>query len=149
MPNELSAKVTLQEKVQFAGQDRSQPPLTLDYSPRLGEGTGLMPLELLLLSLAGCSGHAVIGILRWMEQPVVSLEVQAWGQRRDEYPAIFTSIELEFAVHGADIDPELVVRAIALAEERYCPVWAMLQAGTKITSSFRIIETIPVYHPEH
>jgi putative redox protein len=149
MPNELSAKVILHEKVQFAGQAGAQPPLTIDYSPPLSEGAGQIPLELLLLSLAGCSGQAVIGILHWMEQPVASLEVKAWGQRRDEYPTIFPSIELEFAVHGADIDPALVARAIKLSEERYCPVWTMLKAGTKIIPSFRIIESNPVPYLEY
>jgi putative redox protein len=115
----------------------------------LSEGAGQIPLELLLLSLAGCSGQAVIGIMHWMEQPVASLEVKARGQRRDEYPTIFPSIELEFAVHGADIDPALVARAIKLSEERYCPVWTMLKAGTKIIPSFRIIESNPVPYLEY
>lgn len=86
----------------------------------------------------------MIGLLRMMEQPVQGLEVKACGQRRDEHPTIFTSIGLEFVVHGADIDPALVARAMALSEERYGPVWAMLKAGTKITSSFRIMERIPI-----
>jgi putative redox protein len=144
MPNELSAKVVFQEKVRFAGQVRSKPPAVIDYLPPLSHGAGLMPLELLLLSLAGCSGQTVIGLLRMMEQPVQGLEVKACGQCRHERPTIFTSIGLEFVVHGADIDPALVARAMALAEERYGPVWAMLKAGTKITSSFRIIERIPI-----
>jgi len=144
MPNELSAKVILQEKVSFTGHVRSEPAIVIDYLPPLGDGAGLMPLELLLLSLAGCSGQTMIGILHMMEQPVQGLEVKACGQRRDEHPTIFTSIGLEFVVHGADIDPALVARAMALAEERYGPVWAMLKAGTKITSSFRIIERIPI-----
>ena len=94
MPNELSAKVILQEKVSFTGHVRSEPAIVIDYAAPLGEGAGLMPLELLLLSLAGCSGQTMIGILHMMEQPVQGLEVKACGQRRDEQPTIFTSIGL-------------------------------------------------------
>jgi putative redox protein len=140
MSTELSAKVILQDKVRFTGYAGSQPPVAIDYVPPLGDRAGLMPLELLLISLAGCSGQTVIGILRKMRQPVQGLEVHAWGQRREEHPTIFTSITLEFVVQGADVDPAAVGRAIALSEERFCPVWAMLKAGTTITSSFKVIE---------
>jgi putative redox protein len=148
MPNELSAKVILQENVRFTGQVRSEPPVVIDYAAPSGDGAGLMPLELLLLSLAGCSGQTVIGLLHMMEQPVQGLEVEACGQRQDEHPTIFTSIGLEFVVHGADIDPALVARAIALSEERYSPIWAMLKVGTTITSSFRLVESNPINSKE-
>jgi putative redox protein len=140
MTNELLARVVLQEKVRLTGHTRSESPVVIDYLPPLGDGAGWMPLELLLLSLAGCSGQTLLTILRKMEQPVRGLEVQAHGQRRDEHPTIFTSITLEFRISGVGIDPAAVARAIALSEERYCPVWAMLKAGTTITSSFQIIE---------
>ena len=141
MSNELSAKVILQHQMRFIGQARSEPPVAIDYLPPLGDGVGLMPLELLLLSLAGGSGQTVIDLLRKMEQPVHGLEVQVRGQRRDEHPTIFTRIELEFIVHGTDVDPAVIARAIELSEERFCPVWAMLKAGTTITSSFQMIES--------
>lgn len=148
MSNELSAKVNLQHKVRFIGQARSEPPVVIDYLPPLGDGVGLMPLELLLLSLAGCSGQTLITLLHRMEQPVYGLEVQAHGQQQNEHPTTFTRIELEFVVHGADIDPAVIARAIALSEERFSPVWAMLKTGTVITSSFQIIESQyqPVAH---
>ncbi len=143
MSNELSANVILQEKVRFIGHAGEQPPIAIDYLPPLGDRAGLMPLELLLLSLAGCSGATVISLLRRMEQPVQGLEVYARGQRQEEYPTIFTQIELEFVVSGVDVDPTVVAKAIALSEERYCPVWAMLKAGTTITSATRIIQANP------
>lgn len=140
MSSELSAQVILQEKVRFTGRAGSEQAVVIDYPAPLGDGAGLMPLELLLLSLAGCSGQPVLVFLRKMEQLVQGLEVHAYGQRREEHPTILTNIALEFVVHGVDLDPALVARAIALSEERYCPIWAMLKTGTKITSSFKVIE---------
>jgi putative redox protein len=92
MANELLARVILQEKVRLTGHTRSESPIVIDYLPPLGDGAGWMPLELLLLSLAGCSGQTLIAILRKMEQPVRGLEVHARGQRRDEHPTSFTFI---------------------------------------------------------
>jgi len=140
MVSQLSAQVVLQEKMRFTDFTGSEQIISLDYSPLPGNGADLKPLELLLLSLASCSSQAVMGILHTMEQPVMGLVVRAEGQRRKEQPTIFTIINLEFIVRGSDIDPAVVAKAIALSESRFCPVWAMLKAGTTITSSFQIYE---------
>ena len=140
MISQLSAQVVLQEKMPFTDFTDSAQIISLDYSPSPGNEADLKPLELLLLSLASCSSQAVMGILHTMEQPILSLGVRAKGQRRKEQPTIFTTINLEFIVRGTDIDPAVVAKAIALSEDRFCPVWAMLKAGTTITSSFQIIE---------
>jgi len=115
--------------------------LRMDYPLQPGDKmTGLRPLEVLLASLAGCSGNALALLLRRLRQPVQGLEVNVRGTRRDEHPTVFTAITLEIVLHGKGIDSAVVTRAMAQAEERICPVWIMLKAGTPITSSFRIIE---------
>jgi uncharacterized OsmC-like protein len=40
-------------------------------------------------------------------------------------------------VYG-DVDPARVEHALALSESTICPVWAMLKAGTPVTSSFTV-----------
>lgn len=113
--------------------------VTLDYPLRPGEtGAGATPLQLLLASLAACSGSTLALVLRRMEQPVEGLEVQARASRRDEHPTILTEISLEFVVHGAGVNPDAVGRALTAAEDQLCPVWAMLKAGTPITATFRV-----------
>ncbi len=44
------------QKPGYTGKSRSNVPITMDYTPPLGDGQGYMPLELLLMSLAYCSG---------------------------------------------------------------------------------------------
>lgn len=73
-----------------------------------------------------------------MQQPLRGLEVHARGLRRDEHPTVFTEIALEFVLHGAGLDPTAVTRALSVAENQLCPVWAMLKAGTPITAAFSI-----------
>ncbi len=113
--------------------------VTTDYPVAPGAPVaGFTPMELLLASLAACTGSVVASLLRRQHQPVAGVEVEARGQRRDEHPTVFTTIALEFVVRGAGIDPAAVGRAIAHAD-RLCPVLAMIKPGTPVTTSYRIV----------
>ena len=139
MTTQLTATVSLQEKVHFTGQAHTDHRVSIDYPAPLGDDDGFMPLELLLLSVAACSGQTVSRILDRMKQPMTAMKVQAIGRQRDEHPMLFTEIQLEFVVQGTHIEPSAIDRAIKLSEEQYCPVWAMLNGGTRLMSSYRII----------
>jgi uncharacterized OsmC-like protein len=104
---------------------------------------GFKPMELLLVSLAACTGSVVASLLGRMRQPVAAVEVDARGQRRDEHPTVFTSIALEFIVRGNGVDPAAIEKAIAQAD-RLCPVLAMLKPGTTVTTAFRMEAGSPV-----
>ncbi len=91
------------------------------------------------MSLAACCGQVAISLLQKMNQQVTSLEVRAGGERREDHPTTFKEIALEFLVSGKDLDPAMVEKAIALAEEKYSPVWAMLRAAVPIRASYRIL----------
>jgi putative redox protein len=142
MAGELSAHVVYQEKMRFIGQASGEQRVVIDYPPPLGDDTGIRGgLELLLMSLAACSGQVIVPILRQMRQPVDGLTVEARGQRRDEHPTVLTGIQLRFTFRGRGLDRAAVVRAIDLADTKYCPVWAMLKAGTPITATVEIVES--------
>jgi putative redox protein len=70
---------------------------------------------------------------------ITAFEVFLSGEVREERPKIFTRIEVEFAVHGKDIPPDAVEQAIALTEETYCSISAMLKATVPIKFSYRIV----------
>jgi putative redox protein len=146
MTSELCARVALEDGMRFLGTTRSGYTVHLD-APSPAGGSAPSPMELLLLSLAGCSAMDVIAILRKMRQPVEHLEVRARGQRRDEHPTIFTAIHLEYVAHGAGVDGTALARAIELSRERYCPVWAMLGPSVGITSAFRVLHDEPILVP--
>lgn len=50
---------------------------------------------------------------------------------------MITAIDLAFTVYG-EVDPARVEHALTLSEATICPVWAMLKAGTPVTSSFTV-----------
>jgi uncharacterized OsmC-like protein len=74
-------------------------------------------------------------------QPVDGIETFVHASRRDEHPTVLTDIALEFVVRGGGVERSAVERAIAQAEQTICPVWAMLKPSTRITSTYRIVES--------
>ena len=96
------------------------------------------PLEVLLASLSACAANTLQLVLcRKMGLPIESLEVEARAQRRTEHPTILTAIELVYHLRAETLAPEMVDRAVRVAEDQLCPVLAMLRPGTKITSSWQ------------
>jgi len=105
-----------------------------------GDEDGFRPLELMLVSLAGCTAMDVISILQKKRQQVIDFSVQADGDRSDEHPRVFTRIRLHYSVRGRGIDPAAVARAIELSETKYCPAQAMLRPGVVLESTFEVQE---------
>jgi putative redox protein len=147
MASELSVHVVLQEGMHFTGRSCSGHTVELDTSAFDGGGAGMSPMELLLISLASCSAMDVVAILRKKRQLLEGLEVRVHSQRQTEHPTIFTSINLEYVAHGSDVDPQALRRAIELSRERYCPIWAMLEPGVRITAASRVVCEDPVLVP--
>jgi putative redox protein len=105
-----------------------------------GSGTGSSPMELVLVSLGGCTAMDVISILEKKRQEVTNFEVILHGDRATDHPKVFTDITVEFVVTGNHIDPEAVNRAVELSQTKYCSVNAMLSKTAKIHTRVTIKE---------
>ncbi|MRR16887.1 MAG: OsmC family peroxiredoxin [Deltaproteobacteria bacterium] len=139
MPEQLEASVTLiNKKIQFSGVVRDNPAITFDYHPPIGDGQGLTGLEVLLLSLAGCSASTVVYLLGTMKKKIAGLQVQAGGVRRETHPTSLETITLRFILRSADVKDADMQKVIRLAEETYCPVWAMLKGNVDIVTQYEI-----------
>ncbi len=142
MPTELSARVVLQEKVRFLGSASGGQAIVVDYPPPLGDDAGIRGgLELLLMGFAACAGQTVVPLLRRLRQELHGCAVEARGTRQSEHPTVLTDIHLTFALRGHALDAAAIERAIDLAEQQYCPVWAMLKGAARITRSVEIAES--------
>jgi putative redox protein len=109
-----------------------------------GEGTGARPLEVFLQSLAACTGMDVVSVLEKKRQHFTGLEVLVEAtQREDEFPKIYTRIELEYVVTGYGVKPAAVARAIELSEDKYCSVRGMLGPQVTVVTSYRVEEALP------
>jgi putative redox protein len=111
---------------------------SVDLASGLDEpGNGVTPMELLAVALGGCTAMDVVSILVKMRQPLESFSVEVSGERAEEHPKRFTSLEVVYRLKG-DLDERKVERAISLSEERYCSVEATLKPSVPITSRFVI-----------
>ena len=134
------ARVVWQGGLAFEGTAGSGFSVRLDTISEEGGGTGLGPIELVLVGLAGCTAMDVIWILKKKRQEVTAFEVLAHGERADDDPKVFTDITLEYVVRGHDVDPHAVAHSIKLSEQKYCSVMGMLKKAASITTSYRVEE---------
>jgi len=101
-------------------------------------GPAFTPMELFLVSLAGCTAMDVRWILDRQRQKVERFQIFVNGKRRDEEPRAYESIDLEYVVRGENIRKDAVERAIRLSQEKYCSVMAMVRGSVKLNIRFRI-----------
>jgi putative redox protein len=136
MAEQLEATVkSANQKVQFIGTVKFKPPITMDYTPPLGDGHGYTSLELLLMSFANCAASTIVPLLRRMRKTITDCTVQAKGIRREEHPTGFRTIHLDFVITSPDVIEADVQKAIQLSEQTYCPVWAMIKGNVEITTT--------------
>ncbi|MGE5222964.1 MAG: OsmC family protein [Omnitrophica WOR_2 bacterium] len=137
----MDAKVSWQGKMAFSGTADTGFTLPLGTDPSVGgENDGFLPLELMALSLAGCTAMDVISILKKKQQEVTDFEVKVHADQQDEYPHVFTHVTVEYIVSGRNVRSEAVERSIELSKTKYCPAIAMLSGSVPIEYTYRIIE---------
>jgi putative redox protein len=103
-----------------------------------GSEAGTKPMEMLLLSLGGCTSMDVLSLLKKMRQDVRNFDLELDADRAEGYPAVFTKIHLHYIIYGKDINPENVEKAIGKSMNTYCSVSAMLKKSVDITWDFEI-----------
>jgi putative redox protein len=137
----MDAKVKWHGNMSFTGSADTGFELPLDSHPDVGgNNQGFRPMELMALSLAGCTGMDVISILRKKRQDVVDFEVRVHTEQQEEHPHVFTLMAVEYVVKGRGVDPKAVARAIELSSTKYCPAQAMLGQVTRVETSYTIQE---------
>ena len=125
----------------FTSSDAYGHSITVDAPQNDGdEFAGFMPGELLLTSLAGCSGIDVVSILLKQRQQVTGLRIKVKGTQAPDPPWAWEDVELEYIVSGKALLATLVERAIALSEDKYCSVAATIAGKTNVRSTYKIIE---------
>jgi putative redox protein len=137
----MEAKVTWNGKMSFSGASDSGFTLPLGTDPAVGgDNDGFRPMELMAISLAGCTAMDVISVLQKKRQAVTGFEVHVHAQRADEFPKVFTHLTVEYFVTGHNVDSAAVERSIELSSTKYCPAQAMLSKAVAIEHKYTIIE---------
>jgi putative redox protein len=137
----MNAKVTWKQGMSFDGSAPSGFVVPLGTDPAVGGANdGFRPMELMAISLAGCTAMDVISILQKKRQDITAYEVSVEAGRAEEHPRVFTSAVITYELTGRAIDEAAVVRAIELSATRYCPAQAMLGKAFPMELRYRIFE---------
>jgi putative redox protein len=137
----MQVEVIWKGRLSFDGKAESGFTVPLGSSPEVGgDNDGFRPMELMALSLAGCTAMDVISILSKKRQAVSDFRVAVKTERADEHPKVFTHATIEYHVSGKGVQEEAVVRAIELSATRYCPAQAMLKPVLPIDLIYFIYE---------
>jgi putative redox protein len=139
----MDAKVIWSKGMSFTGTADTGFSIPLGADPSVGgENDGFRPLELMAVSLAGCTAMDVISILRKKQQQVAEFEVHVHADQRSDHPHVFTGAVITYQVSGTNLDEAALVRAIELSATRYCPAQAMLSSVFQITMEYEIFEGV-------
>lgn len=114
--------------------------IEMDGAPKIGgSDKAARPMQVLLMSLAGCSSMDVLDILKKQRQIVEDYRVEVTAEReKDKTPALFTDIHLHYHLKG-DLDKKKVERAIRLSMETYCSVTKIVEKTARITYEYTIM----------
>lgn len=137
----MNANVTWHQGMSFSGTADSGFKVQLSNGAEVaGTDEGFRPLELMAVSLAGCTAMDVISILEKKQQAVTAFDVKVQADRADQHPKVFTHAVITYVVTGHAVDESAVVRAIELSTTKYCPAQAMLGKVFPIELVYEIYE---------
>jgi putative redox protein len=132
-----SALVTWKDGKHFEGASGGHS-IEIDAPIPVGTDTGMNPMQLLLVALAGCTGMDVVNILEKERIKLLDFSVSVNGERAAEIPTVYTEIELVFKLRGIGLTREAVQHAVNLSEEKYCSVGIMIAKTARITTRIEI-----------
>jgi len=105
-----------------------------------GADDGFRPMELLALSLAGCTAMDVISIMQKKRQDIAAFEVGVEADPAEEHPKVFSAAVIQYDITGHDISENALRRSIGLSSKTYCPAQGMLSKAMPITLRYSIYE---------
>jgi putative redox protein len=137
----MNAIVAWRHGQSFIGKADTGFEVPLGADPEVGGANdGFRPLELMAVSLAGCTAMDVISILTKKKQEVTAFEVKVHAKQAEEFPKVFTQAVITYLVTGHGVDEAAVLRAIELSATKYCPAQAMLGKVVPMDLVYEIYE---------
>lgn len=115
--------------------------VVMDALPAVGgEDSGPRPKELMLASLAGCTGMDVVSILKKMRIEIESFDIEIIADVTEEHPKHYTAMHIIYKLKGKGIDPEKAKKAVDLSQEKYCGVSEAYRKAMTLTYEIQITE---------
>lgn len=113
----------------------------MDAAPEFGgQNQGPRPKQLMLASLAGCTGMDVVSILKKMKVEPDSFNIRVEAEASDEHPKLYTQMHLIYEFTGKDLPMDKLRKAVDLSQEKYCGVSAAYRKAMPVTYEIKINE---------
>lgn len=97
-----------------------------------GDDSAARPMELFLISYAGCTAMDVIAILRKFGVVPDSFRLEIAGKRRGRHPKYYKEVTLRYILEGKNIPREKVERAVELSQTKFCSATPMFKALAEV-----------------
>ena len=104
-----------------------------------GNDEGSRPKELMLASLAGCTGMDVISILKKMRVESEYINVRVEAEITEEHPKHYTAMHIIYEFKGEGLEMDKIQKAVDLSQERYCGVSFAYRKAMEITNEIVIL----------
>jgi putative redox protein len=118
--------LTRTKGLQFIAQDETGHKIVVDTEKEKGGfDEGIIPLRLLLISLAGCMAMDIVAIVQKKGGKFTRFEMELEGVQSEKHPKRYTKIIYNFKCEG-DFKREDLLRAFELSRDQYCSVLATL-----------------------
>ena len=118
--------------ITFMGRGKSNHWVAMDGSKIYGGSEAASsPMELFLISLAGCSGADVASLLKKMRVTYQNFEIQVEAERAEDHPKVYTKIDVVYLFWGKNIEENLekIKKAVQLSQDKYCSISAMIKTA--------------------
>jgi putative redox protein len=113
--------LTMDAKTEFGGMDK-----------------GPRPKELLLSSLAGCSGMDVASLLEKMRVEIKDFDISIEAELTEEHPKVYKYMHIVYEFYGHDLPIEKIQKAVDLSQNKYCGVSAMFKKAFPVTYEIKL-----------
>jgi len=129
------------ENMLFESDNPSGHSVLIDTSSENGgENKGLGPKELMLSSLAGCSGLDVVSLLKKMRAEVADFKMVVHAELTEEHPKYYHKVAVEYHFYGSNLQEDKINKAVKLSIDQYCGVMEMFRQFAKVTTEVYLHE---------
>jgi len=104
-----------------------------------GNDEGARPKELMLASLAGCTGMDVVSILKKMRVEPEYFNIKVEAEMTEEHPKHYTAMHIIYEFKGEGLELEKLQKAVKLSQDQYCGVSTAYRKAMEITYEIVIL----------
>lgn len=130
-----TVKVTWAGARRFVGTDSNGHSVVLSGDD---PAEGVRPSEMLLVSLAACSGYDVVEILEKKRMSPAAFSVWVDGERNERPPWAYRTIRVTYRVRGGGVTDKAMEQAVNLSIRKYCSVAATVGGIADIETAWEI-----------